>query len=228
MSSAEWGWCSAEIQSRILSQTALGCVTCCRWENGSLHDPPMETSFSHWNMLLLLQDKNPISHTPDLAHLLSSLGSALLNLNWFEESLGATQESITLYQSLVEKNPASYMPDLACQLSNLGIRLLNLDQHKEALGATQESITLYWSLVEKNPTSYTPDLAHELNNLGIDLSILNQHEESLEVTQESFLLYEALVIKNPAQYSSKWDAACHHLEHCLLCLGWGTKLPDSA
>src|SRR5260221_14713223 len=33
---------------------------CCRWENGSLHDLPMETSFSHWNMSLLLQDKNPI------------------------------------------------------------------------------------------------------------------------------------------------------------------------
>ena len=32
----------------------------CRWENGSLHDPPMETSFSHWNMSLLSQDENPI------------------------------------------------------------------------------------------------------------------------------------------------------------------------
>src|SRR5258708_23835430 len=29
----------------------------CRQENGSLHDPPMETSFGHWNMSLLLQDK---------------------------------------------------------------------------------------------------------------------------------------------------------------------------
>src|SRR5258707_458310 len=32
----------------------------CRQENGSLHDLPMETSFSHWNTLLLSQDKNPI------------------------------------------------------------------------------------------------------------------------------------------------------------------------
>src|SRR6266436_4790490 len=32
----------------------------CRWENGSMHIPPMETSFSHWNMLLLSQDENPI------------------------------------------------------------------------------------------------------------------------------------------------------------------------
>ncbi len=32
----------------------------CRQENGSLHDPPMETSFGHWNMSLLLQDKNLI------------------------------------------------------------------------------------------------------------------------------------------------------------------------
>src|SRR5258708_13102675 len=32
----------------------------CRQENGSLHDPPMETSFSHWNTLLLSQDENPI------------------------------------------------------------------------------------------------------------------------------------------------------------------------
>ncbi len=36
-----------------------GCAWC-RQENGSLHDPPMETSFSHWNMLLLMQDENPI------------------------------------------------------------------------------------------------------------------------------------------------------------------------
>src|SRR5258707_9400494 len=32
----------------------------CRRENGSLHDLPMETSFGHWNMSLLLQDENPI------------------------------------------------------------------------------------------------------------------------------------------------------------------------
>src|SRR5258706_3205830 len=32
----------------------------CRWENGLMHIPPMETSFSLWNTSLLLQDKNPI------------------------------------------------------------------------------------------------------------------------------------------------------------------------
>ncbi len=32
----------------------------CRWENGSMHIPPMETSFGHWNTLLLLQVENPI------------------------------------------------------------------------------------------------------------------------------------------------------------------------
>src|SRR5258708_39814007 len=33
---------------------------CCRRENGSMCIPPMETSFGHWNMLLLSQDENPI------------------------------------------------------------------------------------------------------------------------------------------------------------------------
>src|SRR5258705_7007249 len=32
----------------------------CRQENGSMRIPPMETSFSHWNMLLLSQVENPI------------------------------------------------------------------------------------------------------------------------------------------------------------------------
>src|SRR6266436_10436732 len=32
----------------------------CRQENGSLHDPPMETSFGHWHTLLLSQDENLI------------------------------------------------------------------------------------------------------------------------------------------------------------------------
>src|SRR5258708_252927 len=32
----------------------------CRQENGSMCIPPMETSFGHWNMLLLSQDENPI------------------------------------------------------------------------------------------------------------------------------------------------------------------------
>src|SRR6266481_16981 len=32
----------------------------CRRENGSMCILPMETSFSHWNMSLLLQDENPI------------------------------------------------------------------------------------------------------------------------------------------------------------------------
>src|SRR6266436_5192119 len=48
----------------VPSQTSRGSDqqpwTRCRWENGSLHDPPMETSFGHWNTSLLLQDENPI------------------------------------------------------------------------------------------------------------------------------------------------------------------------
>ncbi len=63
--------------------------------------------------------------------------------SWHEELLHATEEPITLYQSLVEKNPASYTPNMACQLGNLGVWLSNLNWHKEALGATEESITLY-------------------------------------------------------------------------------------
>src|SRR5258706_4932089 len=39
---------------------------------------------------------------------LGNLGIWLSNLNRHEESLGATEESITLYRSLVEENPASY------------------------------------------------------------------------------------------------------------------------
>src|SRR5258707_8475442 len=35
-------------------------VTRRKQENGSLHDLPMETSFGHWNMSRLSQDKNPI------------------------------------------------------------------------------------------------------------------------------------------------------------------------
>src|SRR5258707_8340030 len=37
-----------------------GWVTQCRWENGSMCIPPMETSFGYWNTLLLSQDENPI------------------------------------------------------------------------------------------------------------------------------------------------------------------------
>ena len=44
--------------------------------------------------------ENPDSHTPILAHQLGSLGVQLSNLNRHDESLGVTQESITLYRSL--------------------------------------------------------------------------------------------------------------------------------
>src|SRR5258708_11643880 len=59
--------------------------------------------------------ENPDSHTPNLAHCLASLGRQLLNLNRYDESLGATQESINLYRSLVDKNTASYNSNLAHQ-----------------------------------------------------------------------------------------------------------------
>src|SRR5258705_10114695 len=61
---------SIEITCQCQSGTLLGisfptfCVgkvfVWCRWENGLMCIPPMETSFGHWNMLLLLQDENPI------------------------------------------------------------------------------------------------------------------------------------------------------------------------
>jgi len=47
-----------------------------------------------------LVEKNPASYTPDLARQLGNLGIRLSNLNRHEESLGTTQESITLYHSL--------------------------------------------------------------------------------------------------------------------------------
>ena len=45
-------WFASLIRSLLLNR--------CRWENGSMRIPPMETSFGHWNTLLLLQDENPI------------------------------------------------------------------------------------------------------------------------------------------------------------------------
>ncbi len=156
-----------------------------------------DCAFNAVLILRLLVAENPDSHTPNLAHCLASLGGQLSNLNWHEvsnlnrheESLGATQESITLYRSLVDKNPASYTPNLVSQLGNLGVWLLNLNRHEELLGATQESITLYQSLIDKNPASYTPDLVSQLGNLGVWLSNLNWHEESLGATQQSITLY---------------------------------------
>src|SRR5260370_3673061 len=49
------GACRASVHMQGLCDLAW-----CRRENGSLHDPPMETSFGHWNTLLLSQDENPI------------------------------------------------------------------------------------------------------------------------------------------------------------------------
>src|SRR5258708_18944244 len=45
---------SAQLSCQWLMKTQ------CRQENGSMYIPPMETSFGHWNMLLLSQDENPI------------------------------------------------------------------------------------------------------------------------------------------------------------------------
>src|SRR5258708_2046011 len=93
--------------------------------------------------------------TPNLAAQLGNLAIPLWNLNRHEEALGVTEESITLYRSLVEKNPASYTPNLARQLSNLGIWLSNLNRHEESLEVTQESFLLYEALVIENPVLYS-------------------------------------------------------------------------
>src|SRR5258707_13127121 len=74
--------------------------------------------------------QNADSHTPDLARQLGRLGNQLSNLNRHEESLRATEESITLYRSLVEKNPASYTLDLTLELCNLGVRISNLNRRE--------------------------------------------------------------------------------------------------
>src|SRR5258708_18453017 len=138
--------------------------------------------------------ENANAHTPELARQLGNLGISLSNLNQHEESLDATEESMTLYRSL-QKNP-SYAPDLGRQLSSLGISLSNLNRHEESLRATQESITLYLSLVDKNPPSYTPYLARQLGSLGVRLSNLNQPEESLRPTQHSITLYRSSIDNN--------------------------------
>ena len=94
---------------------------------------------------------------PNLACGLNNLGIQLSNLNRHKEVLGVTQESITLYRSLVEKNPTSYTPHLARQLNNLGIQLSNLNRHEESLEVTRESFLLYEALVIKNPARYSSE-----------------------------------------------------------------------
>ena len=51
--------------------------------------------------------EDPDSHTPGLVSQLGSLGISLSSLNRHDKSLDATEESITLYRSLVEKHPVS-------------------------------------------------------------------------------------------------------------------------
>src|SRR5260370_27960724 len=54
----------ANAVSELATFAPLPCscmlLTRCRQENGSMHIPPMETSFSHWNTSLLSQVENPI------------------------------------------------------------------------------------------------------------------------------------------------------------------------
>src|SRR5258708_2210052 len=53
----------SEISTHVLEIANLSVdptPTRCRRENGSMCIPPMETSFGHWNTLLLSQDENPI------------------------------------------------------------------------------------------------------------------------------------------------------------------------
>src|SRR5260370_36799125 len=54
----------ANAVSELATFAPLPCscmlLTRCRQENGSMHIPPMETSFGHWNTSLLSQDENPI------------------------------------------------------------------------------------------------------------------------------------------------------------------------
>src|SRR5260221_28969 len=96
-----------------------------------------------------------MSYTPSLTHELGNISVRLSNLNQHMELLGATQEAVTLYQSLVDNNPTSYTPDLACELSNLGIQLSNLNWHVESLGVTQESFSLHEALVIENHALYS-------------------------------------------------------------------------
>src|SRR5258708_22843187 len=51
---------STHIHCTCGTQAASCLFSRCRQENGLMYTPPMETSFGHWNMSLLLQDENPI------------------------------------------------------------------------------------------------------------------------------------------------------------------------
>src|SRR5258708_37178221 len=48
------------VNGMVCGVHTCGVPTCCRQENGLMCILSMETSFSHWNTLLLSQDENPI------------------------------------------------------------------------------------------------------------------------------------------------------------------------
>ena len=115
---------------------------------------------------------------PDVARVLSEIGTTLSQLGQHQQALEHKQQSLEMRQRLLQGQDDA---DLAHSLNSVGELLTHLGKHQEALKYKQEGLAMRQRLFKDQ---VHPDVARSLTSVGISLEDLNQLQEALKYKKQ--------------------------------------------
>ncbi|KYK30820.1 MAG: hypothetical protein AYK19_17790 [Theionarchaea archaeon DG-70-1] len=159
----------------------------------------------------VLARENPISHIPDVADTLNSLGALYWSTQRFSQAEKVYTESLEIYRGLTKQNPETHTEGLANILNNLGALYWSTQRFSQAEEVLTESLEIYRGLAKQNPEAYTLNVAMTLQNLGSLYLSTQRFSQAEKALKESLEIYRELARENPGAYTLHVSMALHNL-----------------
>jgi tetratricopeptide (TPR) repeat protein len=155
-----------------------------------------EKAIEHYRKSLNIVDAEGFKDKhPDLAGtLLNNLGSLLLGMGDYNESVEYSRQALLIWKELFNEKH----PNVAVTLNNLGAALLKSGNHSEAVENYREALTIDLSVFGR----CHPDVATDLNNLGMAYLEQDDCENAIKYSEEALRIWENIYGSRHANFAN--------------------------
>ena len=136
--------------------------------------------------LRVLRENSSTSIT-DMAHDLTNLSVALLDLGIYDGALETYSHVVLIYRKCVKKRPKRFGGNLALALIGVSVSSKRLGEEASAVATIQEAVEILRNLVEDDVQHHF-DLALALNNAANCLKDVGLHRDALSAAQEGLTI----------------------------------------
>ncbi|KAE8208441.1 hypothetical protein CF327_g7103 [Tilletia walkeri] len=159
----------------------------------------------------LYRSRNTEADRNQLCRALLYLSSLLLSLARREEALTASEEAVTIVETMAELESERYKAHLAAALKMKSICKSDIGDADSAIKAAERAVSIYRYLHTNRPADFETALAGMLMEYSIILSKDRQKEGALQANEECLRMYRSMHTKRSTELEAELaEALCSY------------------